>query len=288
MSSYVELKHDLINRHNELIDQLETKYSNYIQELLDHKKRILLQMQHKFNENMEHIHNIDKYGPTPSMQHNLSDHMADNQSPQSIPLQHQPLIQQHHQHVLQQMEASFASNMKYIEELRKSHNISSFSTSIQTHTVLPIVNANATTHNQHPHTSTSNPLSFDFDALEKCGKSQNTHINHLSLNLDANTNKNLKRPLGSLLNDGNSMKKRRMNSSGGGTMGMGMMQSFSFQHDGEFALNNNATAAELQQFDCNECQKTFMLKSDFDSHTCKKQQQFLLSPNDIMPKINDN
>jgi len=260
-------------------------------------------------------------------------------SAESIPFLHKPLIEQHHQHVLQQMAASFSANMSYIDELKKQHNISSFTTTtataqnVQTNTKVPQIPQVLPVQipNEDPH-------AFNFDAFEKFGKSQNRNINELSLNLNpipiplplsipipvqmplSITNINEQNDTPSPVTPTNTKKRKLDEIDDGGNDNdlwtkRPRLESFEFTGEeqwgtmsamsvGEPLYNLNhlqmfdpenqfgaSNCGNLEQFDCSQCQKKFMLRADFDSHFCKKQTQFMLSPprkSDIMPKINEN
>ena len=58
MAAYDVLKQQLIMNHNELIQQLETKYIGFISGLLEKKKNILLNIQQQFYKRMQYIDTI--------------------------------------------------------------------------------------------------------------------------------------------------------------------------------------------------------------------------------------
>jgi len=201
--------------------------------------------------------------------------------------------------------------MAYIAQLRSQHNISSFSTSISTTT---------TTQQQQPIALPPlptpqpiiNPYAFQsFNELEKYGKSENNYnINALNLNsmppipvpmplqlMAAVTNS----PQSPSLDAGKKRKLEEIMSTNDGEIGFGddftfgspwakrpRLESFDFneQQLQMFDPDNAFGNGEFEQFDCTKCQKKFMLRSDYEGHICKDDlPQFMLTANDIMPKI---
>eukprot|EP01084_Bolivina_argentea_P252702 424231_1 len=60
MATHSMIKEQLIQRHIQCIDQLETEYNNFISTLLAKKKKIMINMQQQFYRQMECIHAFEK------------------------------------------------------------------------------------------------------------------------------------------------------------------------------------------------------------------------------------
>eukprot|EP01084_Bolivina_argentea_P183581 316764_1 len=60
MTATLSLRLQLIQKHQEAIEELESRYLSFITKVLQQKKNIIVEMQKKFYEQMENIHNLDK------------------------------------------------------------------------------------------------------------------------------------------------------------------------------------------------------------------------------------
>merc|ERR1719410_3145981 len=67
-----QLEQTMIARQNQLVEQLQTKYCNYIQMLLNQKEQILQQMQANFKQNIKYIHQQTGASHQPSTNNNMS------------------------------------------------------------------------------------------------------------------------------------------------------------------------------------------------------------------------
>merc|ERR1719410_801072 len=84
-----QLEQTMIARQNQLVEQLQTKYCNYIQMLLNQKEQILQQMQAHFKQNMDYIHRQTGASHQPSTNNNMS---WSSDPPSFGPPQHPPSL----------------------------------------------------------------------------------------------------------------------------------------------------------------------------------------------------